>query len=250
MLVFDLDGTLLHDDKSLSDYTVDILEKCRSKGMKVAIATARPLRSVSEYSMRIKPDYTICHNGAVISGKEGLLYSSIKRADIEQILQALKALPGNNRIAIESNDKMIANFSPGEVWKEEDYEKSEFEEIMVDHADKILFFLDENDSAEEIQSSIPEECYLVVIEKNFGMIMNKKATKYQAVKKIIEKEGIRLESVFFFGDDYNDIELLEKAGYGVAVANACPAAKQAAGYLCGTNNEDGVAVWLAENLKL
>lgn len=45
-IITDLDRTLLHTDKSVSEYTVDILKKCHEKGILIMVATASPLRDV------------------------------------------------------------------------------------------------------------------------------------------------------------------------------------------------------------
>lgn len=251
LIALDLDGTLLHDDKTISDYTIKILKECKCRNVKLAIVTARPLRAAYSYSEKVDADYLICHNGAVIYNGKAFTYSSIKKPDIEKIIQILKTYAAGSKIAIESDDKMIANFPTEETWKENDYERSEFKDILVDHADKILFFLDDVGLEKgEIQKRIPEECYLMVIDKNLGMILSKEATKYKAVKKVLEKEGISIEDTYFFGDDDNDTELLKKAGYGVAVDNAHPDVKKAARYLCRSNNEDGVALWLSREMGL
>jgi hydroxymethylpyrimidine pyrophosphatase-like HAD family hydrolase len=51
-----------------------------------------------------------------------------------------------------------------------------------------------------------------------------------------------------FGDDHNDVEMLRRCGFGVAVANAIEEAKAAAGCICGTNDNDGVANWIEERV--
>ncbi|MBQ2527954.1 MAG: HAD hydrolase family protein, partial [Spirochaetales bacterium] len=47
--------------------------------------------------------------------------------------------------------------------------------------------------------------------------------------------------IMALGDDYNDIPMLQKAGYSVAMENAVPEVKAAARYITDTNNNDGVA---------
>ena len=51
-----------------------------------------------------------------------------------------------------------------------------------------------------------------------------------------------------FGDDFNDVEMLEKCGVGIAVGNAVIDAKRAADFLCDTNDNDGVARYISENI--
>ena len=78
MLVTDLDNTLLRTDKTISDYTAGILNKCRQNGIKVVFATARPKRVTIQYLEKIPADAVILHNGAVIYiGGEQIFHSGI-----------------------------------------------------------------------------------------------------------------------------------------------------------------------------
>ena len=49
-IITDLDRTLLRTDKSLSTYTVSVLKECKARGIKVMAATARPERTVTDYT--------------------------------------------------------------------------------------------------------------------------------------------------------------------------------------------------------
>jgi len=76
--------------------------------------------------------------------------------------------------------------------------------------------------------------------------MHRDATKWTGVLAVAKHWGIAIENIAAFGDDYNDVEMLAKAGFGVAVANGIDEAKATARYVCGTNDEDGPARWLEE----
>ena len=71
--------------------------------------------------------------------------------------------------------------------------------------------------------------------------------KTTAVKALAETSGINLEDTVAFGDDQNDIEMLKLCGTGVAVANAIPEVQEAADEIMLSNDEDGVAEWLADH---
>ncbi|MGN1069080.1 MAG: HAD hydrolase family protein [Candidatus Fimadaptatus sp.] len=66
-------------------------------------------------------------------------------------------------------------------------------------------------------------------------------------RQVAAARGIPLERVAAFGDDVNDVEMLRACGVGVAVANALSDVKSAANCICGANDDDGMARWLAEN---
>ena len=63
-----------------------------------------------------------------------------------------------------------------------------------------------------------------------------------------EISGISLEDAVAFGDDLNDIEMLKLCGTGVAVANAIPQVLEAADEITLSNDDDGLAKWLADHV--
>lgn len=63
---------------------------------------------------------------------------------------------------------------------------------------------------------------------------------------LCDKKGIDRENVIAFGDNYNDIEMIEFAGIGVAMENAEDILKQSADYIALTNEDDGVGKFLKE----
>ncbi|MDD2556301.1 MAG: HAD-IIB family hydrolase, partial [Syntrophaceticus sp.] len=76
------------------------------------------------------------------------------------------------------------------------------------------------------------------------------ATKGVALSKLAERLNISREQVMAFGDSFNDLEMLEYAGYGFAVANAHPDVRSQVHYITASNNEDGVALALREMVIL
>ncbi|CAN5807584.1 hypothetical protein BH24DEI2_BH24DEI2_23370 [soil metagenome] len=75
-------------------------------------------------------------------------------------------------------------------------------------------------------------------------VMAQAVNKREALEHLCAKFGLCAADVAAFGDQNNDKEMLEWAGFGVAVANAAPEAKLAADFITGSNDEDGVAVVL------
>lgn len=70
---------------------------------------------------------------------------------------------------------------------------------------------------------------------------NAGANKGTALAELARVYGIKREEIMAFGDSYNDLEMLEYAGMGVAMGNARPALKEIADYITKGNDEDGVA---------
>lgn len=65
---------------------------------------------------------------------------------------------------------------------------------------------------------------------------------------ICDKCGIKLSNVIAFGDDYADIDMLKLSGIGIAMGNAIKEVKEAADIIIGSNDEDGIAVYLENYL--
>ena len=76
--------------------------------------------------------------------------------------------------------------------------------------------------------------------------MNNAATKGNAVRFLEKYFGLKTEEVIAFGDNFNDLDMLEHAGLGVAMGNAPDEIKQAANRVTAGNNEDGLALILEE----
>lgn len=65
-IITDLDRTLLHTDKSISGYTLDILKKCRDHGIRIMAASARPLGNILAYKDTVGFEAITATNGAVV----------------------------------------------------------------------------------------------------------------------------------------------------------------------------------------
>lgn len=66
ILLFDLDGTLLKNDKTISEYTLNILSKCKGRGCLIGISTSRSEQNCLEFLKELKPDILISSGGALV----------------------------------------------------------------------------------------------------------------------------------------------------------------------------------------
>ena len=254
MIVTDLDRTLLHTDKTISAYTADILNRCRKQGIKIVYATARPKRMVNHCAFfnSSAVDALILHNGAVVYIENELHtcfgIESKMRDDI--LLSVSRNFP-DATLSVEIGDVSYANFDVSEIWNKVAVVRTDFTDLPNKPADKIIIGSPMPLDMRQLSQYIPDELY---VETSSGenvsleLIMNRKATKWEAVKIVSAHFGISTADIVAFGDDYNDISMIKGCGIGVAVANAIDEAKAVADYICDTNNNDGVAKWLAENL--
>ena len=87
MIVTDLDRTLLRPDKTISEYSAKVLNRCRESECRMVFATARPERRVREFYDVVPADAFILHNGALImTGGEVLWHFGISPTDTQSVL--------------------------------------------------------------------------------------------------------------------------------------------------------------------
>ena len=82
-------------------------------------------------------------------------------------------------------------------------------------------------------------------QSSYLELMHLQASKTKAIQFLMNQYGILREEVIAIGDNYNDKEMIEYAGVGVAMGNAPEEIKMVADYVTDTNNNDGVAKALA-----
>lgn len=105
-LVFDLDRTLLHTDKSVSERTLSALAECRKRGILIFAATARSTRNVTEYNEMIGFDAFSSLNGAVVLLPGSVSEYDISRESAYAIVSALVSDP-DNVISLETSDGFL-----------------------------------------------------------------------------------------------------------------------------------------------
>ncbi|MDR3120120.1 MAG: HAD family hydrolase [Clostridiales bacterium] len=250
LIITDLDNTLLRRDKTISEYTANVLGRCRERGILIAFATARPKRAVFEYIDildKVRFDAMAFHNGAVIycEGKAaahyGIPHKTAKTLAVEFARLGLD-------VGVEIDDRNYANYDPSAEWSGMQYVLTDFASLPEKPADKIIIRKPSKADIEKIQFVMPPDLYVEMNEGVLGLIMSREATKQNATRFLTEKYGVSLAEAAAFGDDLNDVEMLRACGVGVAVANALDEVKAAADDVCGDCDEDGVARWLEENV--
>ena len=109
-IIVDLDRTLLHTDKTLSAYTIKVLNECKKCGIKIIVATARPFRTTKQYCDLIDFDAIVVSNGARIIYRNQRTDYGISLRSAEYLLNKLKQYP-NLRITLETGDCAYSNSS-------------------------------------------------------------------------------------------------------------------------------------------
>lgn len=250
LIVTDLDRTLLHTDKSISVHSCRVLNSLRSNGFKLVFATARPPRSVRSFLEQIPCDAVICHNGA-LTLVDGIPFGQQYRVPIHfarKLLRHIQAAYPQQKLSVEINDRLYANFDARTFWKNTEFVQTDFTTLPDSDAEKVIVEIADETQYLEICSLLPPQLYGEISDGKLCLILNRNATKYNALRWLCAAWKIPREDVCGFGDDYNDIEMLRWCGIGVAMANAIPQVRSAADIVTLSNDEDGVAGFLERYL--
>ena len=87
ILLFDLDGTLLRNDKTLSEYTLEILSKCKECGYITGISTSRGEQNCLSFLRELKPDILISSGGALIRVNGKIIISSFSVTETKGFIE-------------------------------------------------------------------------------------------------------------------------------------------------------------------
>jgi Cof subfamily protein (haloacid dehalogenase superfamily) len=251
MIVCDLDRTLLRMDGHFSEYTLDIWERCRKMGIVLAFATARPNRAAAPFVERAKPDIAIVDGGGLVKiGDETIFKAIIPKETAWSILQILQTSDGVGFFTASTDNAHLVN----EPVNPNDPEWEGYFPVAVDFSVQPQF--DIYKISPQIFDpgvitkicKLPDIIYTSYHGGPWGTFNHARATKWQAIQKVAAHLNIDIKHIAAFGDDFGDIEMIEGCGIGVAVANALPEVLAVADFVCDSNDNDGVAKWLEENV--
>lgn len=269
MVVADLDGTLLHDgetfeDRFLTQRSIDSINRMHDAGIKFVVETARPVSTGYSFVQKLPVDAVAYLNGALLDfnpvssdydmltsptlPKDGHLqkigFSSKRACEVCKYL--LEELPGME-VGIVMDDVRYTNFDVTKYWKTQTWRYTDFDDVPDGTADKLILFPNE-EQWKRVGWLIPDDFDVHISEGSLWMLMNPQANKEHALSILADRMSTPLSRTVSFGDDLVDIAMLRESGRGVAVANANPDVLKIADEICPSNNDDGVAQWVENNL--
>ena len=252
LLLFDLDDTLLHSNKIISDYTTNVLRACQQRGMLVGFATARGESNILPFVEQVKPDIVVSSGGAMIRYHDEIIdtqmFSGEETAAI--LRSGLQLMSHDCLMTVDTLDAYYGNYAGDATgiltgWGE--VTAANFEEFH-EPALKICVHLPGDDLAREVAAAVPGCDWLRFSGGQWYKFTKAKVTKESAAARLSDLLGIAPADMMAFGDDYSDIGMLRYCGTGVAVANAISEVIAAADVVVGSQDEDGPAVWLKQTV--
>lgn len=270
LYVSDLDGTLLNSNAELTDKSKGIINNLVQRGVKFTYATARSFSSASKKLQGLHlliP--AITYNGAFfIEPIDGKVIYSTSFSDVQikyianifiknKICPLVYALLDSEErvswLAGNENEGMLHYLQSrtGDkrlrciVKEEELYVGSIFYFTVIGEKDKLEELKYYFDDKSQFVCTLQQELYRD--DEYWLEIMPHSATKAMGIKKLKEVTGC--DKVICFGDAINDISMFAIADDAYAVANADVSLKKVSTGIIGSNNDDGVALWLLEHAR-
>lgn len=268
LIVSDMDGTLLNDDKKVSEETKAAIEKLAHHGADFTIATGRIYPAAKIYSDDLgvkKP--LICCNGAMIVDPvtDEVLYGrTISKAIGTAVIDICEAygvyyhLYDKNTIYSDRMERVIAYFNEFSKNLPEKYKIKtkvvESTRALFDETEiyKIGIYYDNSERALAMRKAleaVPGASGFKSLETMYD-VLAADTNKGIALKQLCQMLGLSLEEVVAFGDNENDLEMLEAAGYGIAMGNAEDFVKDVADHVADTNEADGVRLAIEKLFKM
>jgi Cof subfamily protein (haloacid dehalogenase superfamily) len=254
MIATDIDGTMLRSDGTLSGRVRDALHEARRAGLHVVPATGRPVAIAADVIDAAElRDYWVFANGAVTRhlGRDELVRGFWMDPGLTQaLLSRLRhALPGagfalelEDSVAFEDGFEKVVPVVP---------DQGQVDDVMtlldgegIGRVQKILVY----DLSQDLDAlfgrvsdvvgpdAVPSYSGLRFVELAAGLV-----TKAMALDLLAADLGIAAEQVAAFGDNHNDLPMLQWAGRSFAMANATDDAKETADEVIGHNDADGLA---------
>lgn len=255
LIAIDVDGTLLNDNYSISVRTKAAIKQAQDIGVKIVLATGRGPTScipiVEELQLK---DPLITHNGAVIvdpTSQKLTFEIGFSTEELRPILTYCRSknLHFDVNTAFEMHVEQVS--SEAEFMYEKFYmQPKRWQDVSLLEGQIVKFsiFAEEAklDVAFDELTSLCKDWRMIRSGEMFIDIIHPHATKGYSLQYLLDSYGIDFKDVIAFGNYFNDLEMIQLAGLGVAMDNSPEQVKELADRVTSSNNEDGVAVLLEE----
>lgn len=250
LIVSDVDGKLVEDGSGgVNPELFEVILKLREKGIQFAIASGRPWASVEGAFEPVKKKiFYIANNGAYL-GCHGrsLFVNPIEPELVREVIEAVRRHPDLSVIyAGQDGDYMDSENDALYRWMLEGYKFNirRVKDVLAleDPCIKISIYKEQDveHAAADIREAFQDRMKITLAGEMWMDCMAQGVNKGQAVKRLQESLEIRPEETMAFGDQLNDIEMLQQAYYSFAVANAREEVRKLARFQADSNKNDGV----------
>lgn len=259
LITTDLDGTLMAPDHiTVTERTVTALKMAHDRGVKIAIATGRPMSIIKNVTDQIDfVDYIIYSNGACVYDRNencNLFERLIPNQTAIQAVEFILEYPvffevyikGRAHYQLGSENYFVSESLPQEflnsVMSEMVGHKDIISAIGKSDIEKLTLYSIRSGFEAQLEKKFKSlNLFIASSLKNNMEATAKNADKGEALKEICKIIGISTDEAMCFGDSKNDCEMMHAAKFSFAMGNATKECKAAANYLTASNADDGLA---------
>lgn len=261
MIGLDCDGTLLNDNKELTDYSREVLHRAIEQGVSIVIATGRPLTGIPKQVLAVEGvRYALTSNGArIVDMQENQVISecTMPAKIARKLLRIFSAydtykevfIDGQGYVGCEDLERVEAYVdteSMARYVRECRKPVDNIEELLRDdgiRVDKVhVMFRNQEERMQAFDEANRVEGVTTTCAISNNIEVNMLGVnKGEGLLRLGKLLGIERDEIMACGDGMNDFEMLKAVGLGVAMENAMEEVKQAADYVTDTNENNGVA---------
>lgn len=262
LIASDLDGTLLTDNKELSEATREALDMAIGKGIHMIPATGRSFKAVPEMIKNYPGvEYVITSNGGAVysvSRKERIYQCLLEAESVAAVLKMerpddivmeifIRGIPYSEEAYVLDPEKYGATQYGARYVKETRIPIKNIEKFAWEHQeelDSLAFICRDMKVKKVFAKRLEQEIPNIYVTSSVGHLLeigHKNAGKGNTLLYLMEQLGVTPEEAMAFGDADNDSSMLKAVKYGIAVDNGTRACKDAAAFVTVSNEDDGVA---------
>lgn len=266
LIALDLDGTLLTDQKDISSRTRQTVMKAQEAGHIVVISTGRPHRASIQYYEELNLNTPMVNfNGALIhhpyDERWKALHNPMSNRTALKIVDACYELDVHNVLA-EVQDNIYLDRYDEEILSIFQHTKNDPPFTIGSLKNKLqddptsLLIHPKKDHIAKLRTHLDDYHAELIEHRKWGApwdiieIVKKGMNKAIGLEKVAHYYNIPFDRIIAFGDEDNDLEMIDYAGVGVAMGNAIEELKSIAKHVTETNEQDGIGTFLDQYLDL
>jgi hypothetical protein len=264
LLVVDIDGTIAGESNEINQPVIQAIQAAQERGVSVAIATGRMYRSALRFHQVINSTLPLlAYQGAWIQDpttEQLHRHWTVSTQTAHQLLDYFEQPQLRSLLSVHFyiNDQLyVREITPEtQIYSErsgiEAIAVGDLRQVLTNEPTKVLALSDDTDVIDQLlgnlrQQYTPAELYLTKSVATFFEATNPNVNKGTGVRYLAEELlGLQAANVMTVGDNFNDVEMLEYAGIGVAMGNAPAEVKAFAQWVAPTVEQDGAAAAIEE----
>lgn len=267
VIALDLDGTLLTPNKTILPASLEALARAKEAGYQILIVTGRHHVAIHPFYQALALDTpAICCNGTYLYDYQA---KKVLEADPLSTAQALPLIDMLNEHGVHGlmyvDNAMVYEQETGHITRGIEWgltlpeaQRPVFQQVesfakAAHEVDTIWKFALTDENSDRLNAFVQQ------VEEKLGLecerswiyqvdVARKGNSKGNRLARWVGSQGLSMKDVIAFGDNFNDISMLENAGMGVAMGNADDAVKARANVVIGENTETSIADFIYKQL--